>query len=359
MRNHSGKPGADTTNKTEFVTMDIETIVQNNNIVPYLICAYNGNSYIESFSNNQKELFKNFINGLLTLFHEDNKILYVFAHNLSGFDGIFLLKHLLQFGEVEPLLFNGKLITIKLKLNIVGWGAAHKGKTIIFKDSYLLLPTALRKLAIVFNASEVKGIFPYKLNDIFYEGLFPRFEHFTGVSIENYLTISNLYINKIWNFKNESIKYCKLDCQILYEIITTFSDLIFNEFKVNIHKVLTLPSLSMRIFKVNYMPKDTVYQIHGPVEKNIRQSYTGGAVDVYIPHNRLTNWLDPNVQYENIYCYDVNSLYPTVMAEQPIPIGKPITFTGDIRKSMPGPGYINLLWLFTSPGLGTANPCLL
>jgi hypothetical protein len=44
--------------------MDIETIVQNNQIIPYLICAYNGQRYIESFGLNQQVLFSNFINGL-------------------------------------------------------------------------------------------------------------------------------------------------------------------------------------------------------------------------------------------------------------------------------------------------------
>jgi len=51
----------------------------------------------------------------------------------------------------------------------------HCGKTLIFKDSLLLLPVSLRKLALTFNCTEVKGIFPFKLNDIFYSGVFPSF----------------------------------------------------------------------------------------------------------------------------------------------------------------------------------------
>lgn len=76
---------------------------------------------------------------------------------------------MIAFGTVEPLLFNGKLITIKLRLNIEGV------KQFIFKDSLLLLPVSLSKLAISYNCSKVKGIFPYKLYDIFYSGSFPRF----------------------------------------------------------------------------------------------------------------------------------------------------------------------------------------
>jgi hypothetical protein len=89
----------------------------------------------------------------------------------------------------------------------------------------------------------------------------------------------------------------------------------------------------MRIYKILFMPEDKVYQIHGITERNIRQSYTGGAVDVYIPHNRLTSFLiNDNVEYETLYYYDVNGLYPTVMANKFMPVGKPTVFVGNIKK---------------------------
>ena len=85
--------------------------------------------------------------------------------------------------------------------------------------------------------------------------------------------------NKIWNFKDEAIKYCKLDCKCLHEIMTKFNELIFNEFSINVHNVLTLPALAMKIFKTKFMPRagglNTIYQLHGIIERNIRQSYTG------------------------------------------------------------------------------------
>ena len=33
-------------------------------------------------------------------------------------------------------------------------------------------------------------------------------------------------------FKNESIKYCKLDCKALHEVLSAFNKLIFEQFKV-------------------------------------------------------------------------------------------------------------------------------
>jgi hypothetical protein len=68
--------------------MDIETIIINNQLVPYLICAYNGKEFINSFLNNLQELFSNFINGLLSFFTDKNKTLTVYAYNFSSFDGV-------------------------------------------------------------------------------------------------------------------------------------------------------------------------------------------------------------------------------------------------------------------------------
>jgi small nuclear ribonucleoprotein (snRNP)-like protein len=329
MLNHLENLGVCTNLNTDFVTFDIESVDINKIKTPYLICAYNGTNYIESFGLNQDELFIKFIDQLLTFF-KDKNTLTVYAHNLSNFDGIFLWSYLTKYGKVDPLEFNDKLICIKVKLNMYG----YKNKTIIFKDSYLLIPASLRELCKTFKLTESKGIFPFKFNNIYYKGSLPKFEHFTNITLEEYTLIKN-QCNTIWNFKEEAIKYCKLDCETLHKILTKFNELIYNKWKINIHKTLTLPSLAMKIYKSHYMPKDTLYQLHSLVEKNIRKSYTGGAVDVYIPHNRKTTFLENNPEFITLYYYDVNSLYPSVMANNTMPVGKPVIFEGYIREVEP------------------------
>ena len=171
------------------------------------------------------------------------------------------------------------------------------------------------------------------LNDINYSSVFPSFKYFNNLTLQEYLLYLNNN-NKMWDFKDEAIKYCKLDCKCLFEILVQFNNLIFNNFNINVHKSLTLPVLAMRIYKSQYMPKNTIYQLLGRVEKDIRQSYTGGAVDVYIPHNMVsTDSLFSKLKavFIKLYYYDVNSLYPFIMGNTKMPVGKPIAFEGDIR----------------------------
>jgi hypothetical protein len=315
---------------SSFITLDIETIKQGNQLTPYLICAYNGSNYVTSYITpdlDQKVLFNNFITQLLTFFYKKCSKLTVYTHNLGGFDGIFLMQHLLPLGKVKPLIFNGRIISIEVKLNVVG----YQNRTILFKDSYQLLPYSLRSLCQAFNINLTKGWFPYHLTDVFYKGVLPALNYW-NITPSEYETLVNKYtgcFSKTWNFQDEAIKYCKLDCQCLHQILTIFNEIIFKEFHINIHSPLTLPSLAMRIYKTHFMPANTMFSLHGKIEQEIRQAYTGGAVDVYIPHNKIGSFFSKT--FRKLYYYDVNSLYPTVMAQGLMPVGLPTIFDGDIR----------------------------
>src|SRR6266850_1199484 len=106
--------------------------------------------------------------------------------------------------------------------------------------------------------------------------------------------------------RDESIRYCEIDCISLYQVIIKFNELIFELFNINIHKYPTLSSLAFAIFRTLFIENNTIPQLSGQVAKDIRLSYTGGAVDMYLPENSKGT---------KVYAYDVNSLYPFVMKE--------------------------------------------
>lgn len=137
-----------------FMTIDIETVNIDGTLFPYLICGYTDNKYIHSYASEVSlvavnDMFKCFIKQILEFKH----IKYIYAHNLSGFDGILLLKHLIKYSgvKIKPLIFNGKLISIKMTV-----GEGKNARTIVFKDSYLLLPNTLRKLCDAFGVKVAK-----------------------------------------------------------------------------------------------------------------------------------------------------------------------------------------------------------
>lgn len=304
-----------------FITMDLETISINNVLVPYLLSWYDG-MFKKSYFITDYEDFKSL---LTQVFNDlDNYNNYsVYFHNFAKFDSYFILKYLPEIGIVDPIIHKGKLIT----LNFTRLFDENKTLKLSFKDSYQLLPGSLRNLSKSFSIDSPKGIFPYLLNDIHYKGLVPSIDYFNNISLEEYNNYSKNFINKEWNFKKEAIKYCELDCISLYQILCKFNQLIFNKFKLNIHKYPTLPSLAFKIFRTHFLTKDSIHMLSGVIEKDIRMSYTGGAVDMYIPTN--------DYPYEKIYAYDVNSLYPSVMKNFDIPVGSPTFFDGDIRKFNP------------------------
>lgn len=71
-----------------------------------------------------------------------------------------------------------------------------KAITFVFKDSYLFLPYPLRVLCRSFNINLAKGYFPFKLLDIFYNGVLPSLEYWTGIPLSDYQLLQRDFKNK-------------------------------------------------------------------------------------------------------------------------------------------------------------------
>lgn len=314
--------------KNKFLTLDIETFNKENSLIPYLIRFYDGiNSYsywLGNYSNVEGMILDCFKDILIRKYNNSN----VYIHNLAKFDVIFFLKYLVKLGAVHPIIHNGRIISINLN-----YGKNNEYK-INFKDSYLILLSSLMKLCKSFRVKNEKTIFPHSFvneSNLDYIGPVPDIKYFDNISREDYLEYCKQFDNN-WSLREESIKYCHTDCESLYQIITKFSNMIFELFKIDIHKYPTLSSLAFAIFRTHFLRENEIPQLSGQIAKDIRQSYTGGAVDMYIPENKI------NKEGVKIYKYDVNSLYPSAMKfmkELDMPIGKPTLFYGNIRKVDP------------------------
>ena len=333
------------TNNQTIMTIDIETYLNEDRVhKPFLIAGFNNNKLFHRFiENSSQEAENNMINNFITDIIRHKNVKYVYAHNFSGFDGTFILKYLINFNTseyaineglkfiTEPLIFDGRLISIKFKIK-----KGNKTRVIWFKDSYLLLPMSLRILTKAFNVLHLKTYLPFVSNyeDILYEGPIPDISKWHGIPQDEYDKIYSEFNNQNWSYKTFSVAYCYNDCKCLFEVLVKFNNLVFKEFKINVHESLTLPSLAMKIFKTHFMPNNKIFKIVGRVEYDIREAYTGGAVDVFIPHNKANRDFN-NPARTKLYYYDANSLYPTIMAKFPVPVGKPIVFEGNILEVDP------------------------
>ena len=306
----------------KFIALDIETIKDNDgNLQPVLYSIYDGfetKSFFESTPNN---LFK-------YLLRRKYRGYTVYAHNLSRFDIVFLFKYLANLNKnfkINPIIKDGNIISIKI--------SNKNGVSLTLKDSYLLLTQSLLKLSKTFDCTEIKGTEPVLIDS---EALKDEHKMYAHNNIDHY----NKDVKLTYNFKEWKkllIQYCELDCIVLHQILSQFKDLVYKRWQINIEDYPTISSLAFAIYRQHYLQENTIPITTGEVFDFIRQSYTGGSTDMYIPKFPFNLSSDSIEQLKNtdkddqkLYCYDVNSLYPYVMKTNKYPVGQINKFFGDI-----------------------------
>ncbi len=336
---------------TNFITMDLETKNINGNLEPYCICIFDGTKsysfYITDFTSSE-EMVKSALKFLMQRKYNKN---IIYLHNFSYFDGIFLfrmLADLVPSKNIKPLMRDSRIINLKIEYLTEKKGNKETKYYINFRDSYLLLTASLSKLGKTFSSNKInkeeKWFFPFnfvneehvKYN---YIGDVPDIKYFEGIDKETYNKYLEFTKNKNkslnnWNLKDETIYYCEQDCRTLYFVIKEFSKEIFKLFNISISKTPTISSLAFRIFRSSFIKDNTkIAVINNELYDFLYKGFYGGAVDAYIPTG------------EDIKCYDVNSLYPSSMFNNPMPIGNPYYFEGDIKYfknyALPTETYLN------------------
>lgn len=284
-----------------FIVADTETILIDDVHKPYaaglmmvrpgedlneiMIDTYYSEDYsiiLDSFEERSTMVLYNLVLRISTIVRQEQSTLTIYFHNFSRFDGILLLKHLAchhKSYKLKPLMRNNRLYEL----------AVYSGKKMLFRfrDSLNLLPGKLSNLAknLCPGLGE-KGSIPYD-----------------EVRLSNLTSNQKLYLD-----------YMKQDILLLGGVMQKAQEIYWNLYKVDIESKITLSSLALSIFRMKYYDVCN-WPIHIPNKNEdtfIRQAYYGGHVDTYKPYG------------ENLFYYDVNSLYPFVMKEFPMPGGVPV-----------------------------------
>lgn len=304
----------------KVITMDIETREENDQLIPYCISLYDGKSSYSFYLSDYGSVSDMLESAIRSIMRRKYNGYRVYLHNFSRFDGVFLLKVLaLLSDDVTPIIREDRIIELRLK-----YGLDKKGKyqyQLIFRDSYLLLSHSLKDLTNTFQVDR-KGIFPYRfVNSAYtyldYVGAVPAFDYFDNINLDAYHSYCQRYSN--WSLKRETIVYCENDCRSLYQVLSSFHDQIYTYFQIDFLKYPTVSSLALAIYRTHFLSSEKkVPLIGGEMFTDMHEGYTGGAVDVYRPYG------------QEVYRYDVNSLYPKVMKNGLMPTGVPFYFEGDI-----------------------------
>jgi hypothetical protein len=247
----------------------------------------------------------------------------LYAHNLGRFDSVFLLKSLSRVGyKINCKWKDNDILSIKIS-------DIERKLSIKILDSLKLIPTSLEKLLISFGCEINKGMFPHKFvnkDRLNYIGKKPDISFYLDEGIVNDSKVK-VYdsLSDEFNLKEDCLEYLRKDVLGLLEAINKVSIHYFEEYKVNITKYATLPSLSLAIFGYWFYKDEDVHNsikmIKGPLEDFIRQAYFGGNSDIFID--------DGNRCVDNGFHYDMNSQYPYGM-KQVMPTGNPV-FSNNIN----------------------------
>lgn len=269
---------------------------------PYAIAFYDGvsvNSYYLSDYKNDIEMITEALSGMLS---PKYKGFTFFAHNMSGFDGVFILDILSNFKDIniQPIMRDNTILCLII---------TYKGCRFYIKDSLHFLPSKLSTLCDKYEVEVHKGVFPHsfaKESLLNYVGPKPSIKYYEDISFEEYASIPETF-----NFRVEATNYLAKDVISLHQVISTFTDEIYVNYGITLKNCVSIASVAFKLFKAKFLPANIIPIVKGRVYKCISQAYYGGRAEVFKPYTDKT-----------LYGYDVNSLYPRAMLED-MPVGSP------------------------------------
>ena len=263
-----------------------------------------------------KDTVKDFCKWLFTPQH---KGCIVVAHNFQGYDGYFITDYLVQNAIKYEIIYRGaKSLTLK----VPDWD-------IKFIDSINFIPMALAKFPKTFGQDELcKGYFPHAFNkdeNQNYVGPIPCKNDY-GVNFmkpgERDAFISwhdeQVASNYRYDFREEIIKYCRSDVDILRNCCLLYREMFRDETDIDpFNKALTIASYCQEVYRTNFLKKDTIAIFNNDRQWKIKQSnvavtwlsYISEKEDLYIRHVRNGGEKRVAPYLLDGYCEETNTAY--------------------------------------------------
>lgn len=243
----------------KFSVFDIES----NNWKDFVVCGYyDGQDYVDYGS------IKEFMDDV-TKVRDDHRT--IFAHNGGGFDFNFVLEFIVREGgrsdyRIDNIFSRGATF---LSIEVLN---KNTGATIVFRDSLAFLPFSLKSLTKNFKTECAKGEWDHSLqkdrND-------PKL-----------------------------LEYLKADCVGLYQVLDTYFHWpLIRESGV----AYTIASQALKVFRTTI--DERIYGCSKTVDEFVRKGYFGGRTEVFRPYYKSKS------PAEKLSCFDINSLYPSVMRD--------------------------------------------
>ena len=263
-----------------------------------------------------KDTVKDFCKWLFTPQH---KGCIVVAHNFQGYDGYFITDYLVQNAIKYEIIYRGaKSLTLK----VPDWD-------IKFIDSINFIPMALAKFPKTFGQDELcKGYFPHAFNkdeNQNYVGPIPCKNDY-GVNFmkpeerDAFIAWHDEQVanNYRYDFREEIIKYCRSDVDILRNCCLLYREMFRNETDIDpFNKALTIASYCQEVYRTNFLKKDTIAVFNNDRQWKIKQSnvavtwlsYISEKEDLYIKHVRNGGEKRVAPYLLDGYCEETNTAY--------------------------------------------------
>ena len=231
------------------------------------------------------------------LFSKEHQGCIVVAHNFQGYDGYFIQKFLNEnVIKYDVILRGAKILTMSVPMF-----------NIKFIDSLNFIPMALSKFPKTFDMTELcKGYFPHLFNkeeNQDYVGPIPPVAYYLHNTMkpearEAFLAWHKEQVesNYLFNFREEIIKYCRSDVDILRNCCMKFREMLRDKTDGidPFDKCLTIASYCHEVYRTNFLKKDTIAVFQHDRQLKTKQSimaikwlsYEMERDDIHIQHVR-------------------------------------------------------------------------